>query len=82
MKYILSGIIILAALAITPYLRNLAYLQRGYKAIGGEFAPLLLAVVLSIWMIEEFRDLELKYKFKQIEQERRNRDDEYGGKMY
>ena len=50
-KQCLALAILAVSIAITPYLRQLAYEQRGYAAIGGEclvpvFAGLIAIIIL------------------------------------
>ena len=49
-KYIVLLLIIAVSLAVTPTAFRLAYLQRGYKALGGEmFVPVIGAVMWNCW---------------------------------
>lgn len=49
-KYIVLLLIIAVSLAVTPAAFRLAYLQRGYKALGGEiFVPVIGAVMWNCW---------------------------------
>ena len=56
-KYGLAFGVIIATIAVTPYLRHLAYLQRGYHAFGGEFAPLVLSIVIARMIVLYFNNL-------------------------
>lgn len=49
-KYIVLLLIIAVSLAVTPAAFRLAYLQRGYRALGGEmFVPVIGAVMWNCW---------------------------------
>ena len=49
-KYIVLLLNIVVSLAVTPTAFRLAYLQRGYKALGGEiFVPVIGAVMWNCW---------------------------------
>lgn len=49
-KYIVLVVIIAVSLAVTPAAFRLAYLQRGYRALGGEmFVPVIGAVMWNCW---------------------------------
>ena len=49
-KYIVLVVIIAVSLAVTPGAFRLAYLQRGYRALGGEmFVPVIGAVMWNCW---------------------------------
>ena len=49
-KYIVLLLIIAVSLAVTPGAFRLAYMQRGYRALGGEmFVPVIGAVMWNCW---------------------------------
>ena len=49
-KYIVLIVLMVFFIAITPACFNLAYLQRGYRAIGGEaLVPMYGLILWSIW---------------------------------
>ena len=49
-KYIVLVVIIAVSLAVTPAAFRLAYMQRGYRALGGEiFVPVIGAVMWNCW---------------------------------
>lgn len=49
-KYIVLVVIIAVSLAVTPGAFRLAYMQRGYRALGGEmFVPVIGAVMWNCW---------------------------------
>ena len=49
-KYIVLLVIVAVSLAVTPGAFRLAYMQRGYKALGGEmFVPVIGAVMWNCW---------------------------------
>ena len=49
-KYIVLVVIVAVSLALTPAAFRLAYMQRGYRALGGEmFVPVIGAVMWNCW---------------------------------
>lgn len=49
-KYITLVLIIVVSLAVTPTAFRLAYLQRGYRALGGEmFVPVMGVAIWGLW---------------------------------
>ncbi len=49
-KYIVLVVIIAVSLAVTPGAFRLAYMHRGYKALGGEmFVPVIGAIMWNCW---------------------------------
>ena len=49
-KYIVLLLIIAVSLAVTPTAFRLAYMHRGYRALGGEmFVPVIGAVIWNCW---------------------------------
>lgn len=49
-KYIVLLVIVAVSLAVTPGAFRLAYMQRGYRALGGEmFVPVIGAVMWNCW---------------------------------
>ena len=54
-RFIFAGALLLAGIVATPFLRALAYAERGYAAIGGEYAVLLLSIVLALLIVDFFK---------------------------
>ncbi|HCC35578.1 MAG TPA: hypothetical protein DEQ02_08095 [Ruminococcaceae bacterium] len=51
-RYIAISAIILSGIIATEYCIYLAYQERGYFAIGGEFAPVVFAVAFSAVILQ------------------------------
>ena len=51
-RYVVATIIILVGIVATPFMVRLAYLERGHRAIGGEYGVFLLAILMVSIMLE------------------------------
>jgi len=54
LKYVLASLVFAIGIAITPWMKRLAYAERGYQAIGGEYAPLVLSIIIAIGILHTF----------------------------
>jgi len=52
---IYAGLIILLGILITPLMMILAFRERGGWGVGGEFAPLVLCIVIAFIIIDHYR---------------------------
>lgn len=77
LRYTIGGFIIAVGFYITPYLIRLAYAERGYKAVGGEYAPLILSIVIAVVIIRIFGDLEAECRRATDEERHKRGREEY-----
>ena len=55
-RYIVAVTILLLGIAITPLMAHLAYLERGYFAIGGEYGVIILAFLAIVVMLQVMKE--------------------------
>ncbi len=60
-RHLISGTIVAVALIITPHLKRLAYLERGFEAVGGEYAPLAASFIAALWIMQSLGRMEKNY---------------------
>lgn len=53
--FIQASVVVLFGVIVTPLLMLLAYRERGYWAIGGEFAPLVLCLMIAFIILDHHR---------------------------
>ncbi len=52
-RYIIAVLIAVIGIAATPFLAQLAYFERGYRAIGGEFLFMPLCLLIACALFDE-----------------------------
>ena|GEM_PF-3277445 len=50
-RHIIAAAIFLLSVAATPFMMELAYLERGYRAYGGEFMFIPLGIAIAVMVL-------------------------------
>jgi len=59
-RYVVAASLILLAVAVTPFLMEFAYLERGYRAHGGEYLLVPLSIFVAGMIISTASGLDRK----------------------
>lgn len=58
-RYIIAAGVILIGIGLTLILRHYAYLERGFRAIGGEYMPLALFSIIALIVLDALKKCEM-----------------------
>ena len=70
-RYIVSALIIIASILLTPVCIDAAYQFRGYKAYGGEYIVLPLGLMSAVVFLELAKEWDAYISRKRREEKRR-----------
>lgn len=77
LKYVFVGLVVALGFAITPWMKQLAYAERGYEAVGGEYAPLVISFIIAVAIIQGMCRMQADYRAK-IRKQKSKAGDEHG----
>jgi len=57
-RYVVAASLVLLAVAVTPFLMEFAYLERGYRAHGGEYMLIPFSIFVALMIISTASELD------------------------